>query len=244
MTKPYIDVQNVSIVYKTIQGFSIKSDFLRRKVKNEKYYEPIKNVSFSIAEGEVVGIIGQNGCGKSTLLRAIAGIYKPNKGMIDIHNHSVALMALGVGFLPDLTGRENIILSGMIQGFSKKEIESIIDRIIDFSELGEFINRPIRTYSSGMYAKLAFSITACIESDIILVDEILSVGDGAFKKKSFLKMKELIENRKRAAIIVSHEEAILSQFCNRVLWIDGGVVREDGCVSEVMHNYRRFLGIE
>lgn len=244
MAKTYIDARNVSISYKTIQGFSIKSDVLRKSKKYDKYYEPIKDVTFSINEGEVVGLIGQNGCGKSTLLRAIAGIYKPNRGFIDVYGHSVSLMALGVGFLPDLTGRENIILSGMLQGFSKKEIESIIDSIIEFSELGEFINRPIRTYSSGMYAKLAFSITACIESDIILVDEILSVGDGAFKNKSFLKMKELIENRNRSAIIVSHEESVLKQFCNRVLWLEDGIVRENGDVGEVMYNYRHFLGIE
>lgn len=238
MEQNYIDIKNLSIKYRTVSGFSIKRNLLKkgRIVVNE--HEAIRDVSFSVKKGEVIGLIGHNGCGKSTLLRAIAGVYRPNSGSIDTHKHTVALMALGVGFSPELTGLDNIILAGMVRGYKKRDMEKRIDEIIEFSELGDFIDRPVRTYSSGMHSKLAFSINACIDTDIMLIDEILSVGDGAFRNKSFLKMKELIEKDNRSVIIVSHDENALSQFCSRVLWLDQGVIRESGDVSEVMAHYR------
>ncbi|MDE5824165.1 MAG: ABC transporter ATP-binding protein, partial [Lachnospiraceae bacterium] len=188
-----IDVRNVSIHYRILNNISVQKSFFHRKIRNE-VFEAVKNVSFTVEEGGILGIIGKNGSGKSTLLRSIAGVFSPNKGSIDLKGHSVSLMALGVGFKENLTGRENIILSGMLLGFSEKEIEDKAQEIIDFAEIGDFIDRPVRTYSSGMHSKLAFSITAMLENDIMLVDEVLSVGDERFRNKSLKKMKELIND--------------------------------------------------
>ena len=175
-----IEVNDVCINYNILNNISIRKTFLRRR-KRDEVFEAVKHISFSVMEGDIMGIIGKNGSGKSTLLRSIAGIFSPNSGTIDLKGHSVSLMALGVGFKDSLSGRENIILSGMLLGFSEKEIETRAQDIINFAEIGEFIDRPVRTYSSGMHSKLAFAITAMLETDIMLVDEVLSVGDERFK---------------------------------------------------------------
>ena len=188
-----IEVKDVCINYRILNNVSVRKSFLKSKTRNE-VFEAVKHVSFEVEEGGILGIIGRNGSGKSTLLRSMAGVFAPNSGVIDLKGHSVSLMALGVGFKDTLTGRENIVLSGMLLGFSEKEIEEKTQDIIDFAEIGEFIDRPVRTYSSGMHSKLAFSITAMLETDIMLVDEVLSVGDERFKKKSLAKMKELIND--------------------------------------------------
>ena len=192
MGKEYaIEVKNVSINYRILNNISIRSSFLHAK-KRDEIFEAVKGVSFEIENGGILGIIGKNGSGKSTLLRSIAGVFSPNSGTIDLHGHSVSLMALGVGFKPLLTGRANIMLSGLLLGFSEKEIQDRMEEIIEFAELGDFIDKPVRTYSSGMNSKLAFAITAMLETDIMLVDEVLSVGDERFRQKSLAKMKELI----------------------------------------------------
>ena len=162
-----ITVKDLKIVYRSLQSRSIKKNFFRAKKSERGNFEAIKGISFSIKEGEIVGIIGKNGSGKSTLLRALANIFSPDEGSIDIHDHTISLMAIGVGFQPSLTGRENILLSGMLLGFDEKQIRSKMDEIIEFSELGDFIDLPVKNYSSGMHSKLAFSITfpvASIES--------------------------------------------------------------------------------
>ena len=192
-------------------------------------------------EGDILGIIGKNGSGKSTLLRSIAGIFSPNSGTIDLKGHSVSLMALGVGFKDSLSGRENIILSGMLLGFSEKEIETRAQDIINFAEIGEFIDRPVRTYSSGMHSKLAFAITAMLETDIMLVDEVLSVGDEHFRKKSLAKMKELITDKNRTVIIVSHNMETLKELCNSVLWMHDGKMMELGEPEIVLTHYKDFM---
>ncbi len=204
-------------------------------------FEAVKDVSFSVEKGGILGIIGKNGSGKSTLLRSIAGVFSPNEGTIDLKGHTVSLMALGVGFKDALTGRENIILSGMLLGFSENEIENKMQEIIEFAEIGEFIDRPVRTYSSGMHSKLAFAITAMLETDIMLIDEVLSVGDERFRKKSLTKMKELITNKDRTVIIVSHDMKTLTELCNEVLWIHNGKIKEIGIPAKVIGDYRKFM---
>lgn len=239
MSEVAIDVKNIKIRYKTIKKLTIKSGLFR--VRNNIFddYEAIKGISFSVNKGEIVGIVGKNGSGKSTLLRAVAGIFAPDEGTIDLKGNSVSLMAIGIGFQKNLSGRENIYLSGLLLGFTKEYIEGKIDEIIQFSELGKFIDKPVRTYSSGMYSKLAFSITANLETDIILVDEVFSVGDESFKKKSFAKMKELILDEDRTVLIVSHNTDTIKSLCNRVLWIDDGRLVKYGKTNVVMESYRR-----
>lgn len=235
-----IEVKNVYIYYRILNNVSVRKSFLRKKERNV-VFEAVKNVSFSVEKGGILGIIGKNGSGKSTLLRSIAGVFSPNSGTIDLKGHTVSLMALGVGFKDTLTGRENIVLSGMLLGFSEKEIEEKMQEIIDFAEIGEFIDRPVRTYSSGMHSKLAFAITAMLETDIMLVDEVLSVGDESFKKKSLAKMKELITDKNRTVIIVSHEMGTLKELCDNILWIHDGEMKEIGDPQTVIGHYVEFM---
>lgn len=240
MSERAIDVENVSISYRILSSTSVRRSVWEKKQRN-LVHEAVKNLSFSVDRGEVLGIVGKNGSGKSTLLRSIAGIFSPNAGSIDLHGHTVSLMALGIGFISRLSGRENIVLSGMLLGFSEKEIENKIQEIIDFSELGEFIDRPVETYSSGMHSKLAFAITAMLETDIMLVDEVLSVGDSRFKKKSFAKMRELIMDVNTTVLIVSHSMETLRNLCDRVLWIHDGVMKEIGDTETVLQHYIDFM---
>lgn len=238
--KVAIEVKDVCINYRILNSVSVQKSFLRKKVR-EEVFEAVKHVSFEVEEGGILGIIGKNGSGKSTLLKSIAGVFSPNSGIIDLKGHSVSLMALGVGFKDNLTGRENIVLSGMLLGFSEKEIEARAQDIIDFAEIGEFIDRPVRTYSSGMHSKLAFAITAMLETDIMLVDEVLSVGDERFKKKSLAKMKELINDKNRTVVIVSHSIPTLKELCDKVLWIHDGEMKEIGEPAVVLKHYTDFM---
>ena len=235
-----IEVKDVCINYRILNNVSVRKTFLKTKTRNE-VFEAVKHISFEVEEGGILGIIGRNGSGKSTLLRSIAGVFSPNSGLIDLKGHSVSLMALGVGFKDTLTGRENIVLSGMLLGFSEKEIEEKTQDIIDFAEIGEFIDRPVRTYSSGMHSKLAFAITAMLETDIMLVDEVLSVGDEKFRKKSLSKMKELISDKNRTVLIVSHSIETLKELCDRVMWIHDGEMKEIGEPVEVLSHYKAFM---
>ncbi len=240
MSNIAIEVKDLVISYKTIRRGSLKS-LLTRKSKPAKEFVAVKNVSFEAEVGDVIGIVGKNGSGKSTMLRSIAGVFSPNSGSIDIKGHSVSLMAIGVGFEKKLSGRENIILSGLLLGFTEKQIREKMDAIIQFSELGDFIDRPVKTYSSGMHSKLAFSITAMLETDIMLIDEVLSVGDVKFKKKSYAKIKELIENKNRTVLIVSHNSDTLRKLCNKILWLHEGVMKMYGDTEEVLKKYEEFM---
>lgn len=188
-----------------------------------------------------MGIVGKNGSGKSTLLKTLSGIFSPDEGSVDLHGHSVSLLSIGVGFQKDLTGRENIYLSGMLLGFSEQQVAELIDEIIEFSELGKFIDRPVRTYSSGMYSKLAFSITSTLKTDIMLIDEVLSVGDAKFKKKSYARMKELISDKERTVIIVSHNSDTIRKLCDSVLWMHEGQIKMQGEPETVMQAYEEFM---
>lgn len=236
-----IEVSNLSITYKSMKAYSVKKNLLRLKKAKVKEFNAVKNVSFNLEEGKILGIIGKNGSGKSTMLKALAGIFSPDEGIIDLHNKSVSLLSIGVGFNKSLTGRENILLSGMLLGFSEEEITNKMDEIIDFAELGKFIDMPVKTYSSGMFSKLAFSITAILETDIMLIDEVLSVGDQKFKKKSYAKMKSLISDRKRTVVIVSHNISTLNELCDTVMWMHDGVIKMMGEPKEVLDQYTEFM---
>lgn len=236
-----IEVKNLSISYKSLKAYSIKKMLLRGKTSKNDTFQAVKDVSFSVPKGEIWGIIGKNGSGKSTMLKAIGGIFSPDKGTIDLKGHTVSLLAIGVGFKVNLTGRENIMLVGLLLGFSEKEIQEKMASIIEFSELGEFIDKPVRTYSSGMHSKLAFSITAILETDIMLVDEVLSVGDEHFKKKSMNKMRTLIGDENRTVLIVSHSIPTLKELCTRVIWMHDGEIKMIGEPAEVLDCYAEFM---
>lgn len=241
MSEYAIEVENLSIEYKGLKAFSIKQHFFKGKRKKAQVVEAVKNVSFKVKKGEILGIVGKNGSGKSTMLRAIAGIFSPNSGSIDLHGNSISLLAIGVGLQKELSGRENIMLTGMLLGFSEKQINEQMDAIIEFSELGKFIDAPVRTYSSGMYSKLAFSISAILETDILLIDEVLSVGDTKFKKKSYKRMKELITDENRTVIIVSHDMKTVADLCTKVLWINDGEFVQYGETKQVLAEYEKFM---
>jgi len=241
MSEYAIEVNNLCINYRGMKAFSIKQSLLKGKKNRTKVVEAVKDISFKVPKGEIMGIVGKNGSGKSTMLRAIAGIFSPNSGTIDLHGNSVSLLAIGVGFQKELTGRENIMLSGMLLGFSAKEIKARMEEIIEFSELGKFIDAPVRTYSSGMHSKLAFSITAILETDIILIDEVFSVGDSRFKKKSYAKMQELIFDNNRTVVIVSHDMKALAKLCTKVLWINDGEFVQYGDAQDVLAAYEAFM---
>ena len=241
MSEYAIEVKDLCINYKGLKSYSIKQNLLRGKKNKAEVFEAVKNVSFNVRKGEILGLIGKNGSGKSTMLRAIAGIFTPNSGSIDLHGNSVSLLAIGVGFQTELTGRENIMLSGMLLGFTEEQIKAKSQEIIEFSELGKFIDQPVRTYSSGMHSKLAFSITAILNTDIMLIDEVLSVGDARFKKKSYKKMKELITDENRTVVIVSHETKTIRELCHKVLWINDGEMMRYGDTEEVLTAYEEFM---
>ena len=236
-----IEVKDLCIQYKGLKSFSIKKNLLKGRRAKEEVVEAVKNISFQLKKGEILGIIGKNGSGKSTLLRAIAGIFSPNSGTINLHGNSVALLSIGVGFQKELSGRDNILLSGLLMGFSEKQVQEKTDEIIEFSELGRFIDSPVRTYSSGMYSKLAFSVTAILETDILLIDEVLSVGDSRFKKKSYSKMKELISARDRTVVIVSHDSKAVADLCTKVLWINDGEFVRFGDTREILAEYEQYM---
>mgnify|MGYP000974271652 CR=1 FL=1 len=204
-------------------------------------FEAVKDFNLEIADQEFIIFVGPSGCGKSTTLNALAGIFSPDSGTIDLKGHSISLLSIGVGFQREMTGRENIILSGMLLGFSEEQVKEKEAEIVEFAELGDFIDMPVRTYSSGMYSKLAFSITAILETDIMLIDEVLSVGDQKFKKKSYAKMKSLISNKDRTVIIVSHSLETLEELCDTVMWMHDGLIRRIGEPKPVLEEYVDFM---
>ena len=239
-----ITVNNLHIRYRGLKKFSIKKSLLKMKGGKLEIFEALKGVSFEVEKGKILGIVGRNGSGKSTLLRSIAGIFSPDKGSINLHGNSISLLSIGVGFQPALTGYENIFLSGMLLGFTEEEVKERLNDIIEFSELGDFIYKPVKTYSSGMYSKLAFSITAILETDIMLIDEVFSVGDIQFKAKSYAKMKELISDTNRTVVIVSHSTGTLRELCDEILWLHDGEIKMMGDCDEVLDKYQEFMELD
>ncbi|RSK28671.1 ABC transporter ATP-binding protein [Bacillus sp. HMF5848] len=207
----------------------------RNKIKRKEYWA-LQNVNLSVSKGEAVGIIGRNGSGKSTLLKIITKILYPTSGEVNVHGRVSSLLELGAGFKPDYTGLENIYLNGAILGLSKKQVDEKLKFIIEFSELEEFIDQPVRNYSSGMYMRLAYSIAVSIKPDILLIDEILAVGDKKFKEKGLNHILSLKEQG-TTIILVSHSEDMIKKVCDRVIWMDKGMKKADGPVEEVFSKY-------
>ncbi len=233
-----LEVNNVVVDYYSIKRRQLKEIF---KLNKKEKFRALDNISFKVNKGEVLGIIGQNGSGKSTLLKTIANIFEPDSGSINSFGNKVGLLSLGAGFDNNLSGYENIFLSGMLLGYNKKYIKSIINEIIEFSELKEFIYKPVGTYSSGMYSKLSFAIAAFLEKDIILIDEVLSVGDIHFKEKSSNKIKELISDKEKTVIIVSHSISTVKDLCDRIMWLDEGKIMEQGEPKQILKEYKEFM---
>ena len=235
-----IEVQHISKSFKISYD---KSKTLKDKIifaKKDKYeiHQVLDDVSFTIEKGEAVGLIGHNGCGKSTTLKLLTRIIYPDSGEISIDGRVSSLLELGAGFHPDMTGRENIYTNASIFGLTRKEIDKRLDQIIEFSELQEFIDNPVRTYSSGMYMRLAFSVAINVDAEILLIDEILSVGDQHFQEKCFNKMRELKAEGK-TMVFVTHSMQSVRDLCDRAVWLYDGKVRMDGNTNEVVNEYLR-----
>lgn len=205
------------------------------------YHQVLKNINLEIKKGETVALIGVNGSGKSTLLKLMTKIIYPTEGKVITNGKLTSLLELGAGFHPDFTGRENIYFNASIFGLTKSEIEKRINDIIEFSELGEFIDSPVRTYSSGMYMRLAFSVAINVDAEILLIDEILAVGDQHFQDKCFAKLEEL-KNSDKTIVIVSHSLGSVKKLCNRAIWIYNGEVRKDGKTDDVIEEYLKVCG--
>ena len=216
---------------------SLKDWLLIRDQKIKKEYWALKDINVTINNGESVGIIGTNGSGKSTLLKLISKILYPTSGKIEINGSVSSLLELGAGFKPDYTGRENVYLNGSILGMSKKEIDDKFNTILEFSEIEDFIDQPVRTYSSGMYMRLAYSVAVSSVPDILLVDEILSVGDSKFKKKCINKIMEL-KKQGTTILLVSHSDSMVKKICDRLIWLDKGKLMMDGNSNDVMSFYK------
>ena len=232
-----IEVRDVRKIYKLYDRPQdrMKEAFGFGKKKIHRLHYALNGVSFNIYRGETAGIIGTNGSGKSTILKIITGVLNPTQGEVQVDGRISALLELGAGFNMEYTGVENIYLNAAILGYTKKEIDEKLNDIIEFSELGDFIYSPIKTYSSGMMARLGFSIAVNMESEILLIDEILAVGDIAFNKKCHAKLAEL-QQKGLTFLIVSHGEAV-KRYCKRAIWLDGGLVREDGDINTVFKHY-------
>lgn len=240
MKKTALEVSHVSIDYRNLMHMSLAKSLGRGNIKKADIIRAVHDISFTVNKGEILGIVGRNGSGKTTLLRSIAGIFQPDEGIIDTKGNRVSLMAIGIGFNGNNTGRENILKSGMLLGCPLDYVKAHMEEIIEFSELGEFIDRPVRTYSSGMYSKLSFAVTAILDTDIMLVDEVLSVGDEHFRQKSYKKMEELMLSD-RTVLIVSHATNTLRKFCNRIMWINDGEYVKLGDTEEILTEYESFM---
>ena len=241
--------ENVIIVDKVYKDFKIyydKANSLKEKLlfwnrNRADRLHILKGISLTIKKGESVGLIGTNGSGKSTLLKLMTKIIYPNKGKITIHGKLASLLELGAGFHPDFSGRENIYFNASIFGMTKKEIDARLDQIIAFSELEEFIDNPVRTYSSGMYMRLAFAVAINVDADILLVDEILAVGVQHFQEKCHNKMKELKKEGK-TIVIVSHDMKMIKEFCDKAVWLKNGKIEMQGNTNEVVKKYLEICG--
>ena len=236
-----ITVENVSMHFRMDKNrtTSLKEwvvSFLKGKQQYEEFHA-LENVTFDVKRGEIFGVIGRNGAGKSTLLKVVSGIYKPTSGKAVSAGRIAPMLELGSGFDPELSGRDNIFLNGAILGFSEEFLKSKYDEIVSFSELGDFIHQPIKTYSSGMMMRLAFSVATIVEPEILIVDEILAVGDASFQQKSRARMLELMQGG-TTVLFVSHSIDQIREMCDRVLWLDHGQVKMLGDTQTVCDAYQ------
>ena len=235
-----IEVNHVSLCYRMpAERVSGMKEFLVRALQGKLQYKEfwaLQDVNFSIEKGEVLGLVGANGAGKSTMLKVISGILKPTKGAVTVHGNIVPMLELGSGFDLELTGRENVFLNGAILGYPEDFLKEKYQEIVDFSELGEFIEMPLRNYSSGMITRLAFSIATVVKPDILIVDEILSVGDAAFQKKSKNRMMELMSGG-TTVLLVSHSAEQITEMCSRAIWLEKGKMKMIGPAADVCRAY-------
>ncbi len=235
-----IEVNHVSLCYRMpAERVSGMKEFLVQALQGKLQYKEfwaLQDVNFSIEKGEVLGLVGANGAGKSTMLKVISGILKPTKGAVTVHGNIVPMLELGSGFDMELTGRENVFLNGAILGYSEDFLKEKYQEIVDFSELGEFIEMPLRNYSSGMITRLAFSIATVVKPDILIVDEILSVGDAAFQKKSKNRMMELMSGG-TTVLLVSHSAEQITEMCSRAIWLEKGKMKMIGPAADVCRAY-------
>jgi ABC-type polysaccharide/polyol phosphate transport system ATPase subunit len=236
-----IRLENITQRFRVIQE---RPDTLRelfsKFFRHESHYhdfDAVKNVSFEVPQGQMLGLIGRNGSGKSTLLKIVAGVYRPTAGKVEVRGSLAPLIELGAGFHHELTGRENILLNGLLMGYSKREMQEREERIIDFAEIGDFIDAPVKQYSSGMYMRLAFSVATEIDPAILLIDEILAVGDAPFQQKCFERIRTFRKAGK-TILFVSHAMQQVAEHCDRALLIDRGTIMADGRPDEVIQVYQ------
>lgn len=237
-----IKVENLSKIYKLYDKpiERMKEALSISKKKYSRNHYALKDISFEVQKGEVIGIIGTNGSGKSTILKIITGVLNPTSGRVEVNGKISALLELGAGFNPEYTGMENIYLNGTMMGYSKEEMESKVQPILDFADIGEFINQPVKTYSSGMFARLAFAVAINVEPDILIVDEALAVGDTRFQIKCMNRMKEMMQGGV-TILFVSHDVSSIRRFCSKAIWINKGSVKKIGEVNTVADLYADFL---
>ena len=242
MAQPIVVINNLTKSFKipleASSGIKQKLITLLKGRKGYRVFTPLKDIDFTINEGDFFGIVGRNGSGKSTLLKTIAGIYTPNSGSVEVGGSLVPFIELGVGFNPELTGRENVFLNGALLGFSHDEMEAMYDKIVDFAELGDFMEERLKNYSSGMQVRLAFSIAIRAHADILLLDEVLAVGDEAFQKKCYAYFDKL-KREKRTVILVTHDMSAVERFCNKAVFIEDGKVKMIGKPYRIAAAYSR-----
>jgi ABC-type polysaccharide/polyol phosphate transport system ATPase subunit len=246
-TEPVIRLENVTQLFRVIheRPDTVRELFSKLFRNRSSYhdFEAVKNVSFDVPHGQALGIIGRNGSGKSTLLKIIAGVYRPTQGKVTVEGTLAPLIELGAGFHHELTGRENILLNGLLMGYSKRDMLERQQRIIDFADVGEFIDAPVKQYSSGMYMRLAFAVAIEVDPQILVVDEILAVGDIGFQQKCFERIRKFRESGK-TILLVSHNMGQVAEHCDRALLIDHGCVIVDGHADEAIAMYRTLLSPE
>ena len=247
MNNTAIKVSHLTKIYKLYDKpiDRLKESLYPLKKKYHKEFYALNDVSFEIKKGETVGIIGKNGAGKSTLLKIITGVLTPSSGHVHVNGRIASLLELGAGFNPEYTGVENIYLQGTLMGYSKEEMEAKIDEILAFADIGDFVYQPVKSYSSGMFARLAFAVAINVDPDILIVDEALSVGDAAFQNKCIRKMEE-IGKKGITILFVSHDTQTINKFCNRAIWLNGGIIKEQGKPELILENYMSFMsyGVE
>ncbi len=229
MSSPLIELTDVGVCYRA-----------RNLFKGRREHWALNKVSLTLNKGDTLGVIGRNGTGKSTLLKVLADIIEPDRGEVNRQACRSTLLSLRVGFLNHLNAKENVIMAGMLLGLSRKDIESRLESILDFAELNEFVNVPIGTYSTGMVARLGFSIAMQIDPDVLLIDEMLSVGDASFREKSAKALRERMQSEK-TVVLVAHNEQVIRELCNHVVWIENGISKAAGPADEVLEQYKSYL---
>jgi ABC-type polysaccharide/polyol phosphate transport system ATPase subunit len=240
-----IRLENVSVQYHiphervvSLKDYTIRTLMGRNGHRKNDTVQALSNVSLEIEQGEIFGVIGRNGAGKSTLLKVLSRVLTPTRGRVWMQGSVAPLLEVGAGFHPELTGRENIFLNGALLGHSRAKMKEIFDEIVDFAEISDFIDAPLRTYSSGMYARLGFAAATAVRPDILLVDEVLAVGDARFSQKCVQRMYEF-KNRGTTILLVSHSGDLIKSFCDRAVWLDGGQIRRMGEAADVVERYLR-----